>query len=65
MVVYIPSKQGDRVIDAEEVAVPTGFDDAEDLERNCPGFLEWPIVTRDDWGNEAVGFAFEGDRVYL
>ncbi len=103
-VVYVPSTQGDRVIEAsefahrraetaallvtlfggcretmgigryrsldgeivaEEVAVLTGFGDAEDFERKRKEFLAWLIDKRDEWGQEALGFEFEGDLWYL
>lgn len=103
-VVYIPSTQGDRVIDArefrarrdqaaemlsslfggcresmatgrykakdgsivsEEVAVLTGFGDADDYERKRQEFLSWLIDKRDEWGQETLGFEFEGDLWYL
>jgi hypothetical protein len=103
-VVYIPSTDGDRVIDAaefaarrdeaadmlsslfggcresmasgryrgkdgeivsEEVAVLTGFGDADDFERKRREFLDWLIDKRDEWGQEALGFEFEGDLWYL
>ena len=103
-VVYVPSTQGDRVIDeaefaarrdetadllsslfggcrealatgryrandgtmvAEQVAVLTGFGAADDFERKRKEFLAWLIDKRDDWGQEALGFEFEGDLWYL
>ena len=103
-VVYVPSTQGDRVIDAdefarrrdetadllsslfggcretmatgryrskdgdmisEEVAVLTGFGDAEDFQSKRRQFLEWLIDKREEWGQEALGFEFEGDLWYL
>lgn len=103
-VVYVPSTQGDRVIDAaefiarrdeaadilvslfggcreslatgryrgkdgeivaEEVAVLTGFGDADDYERKRKQFLAWLIDKRDEWGQETLGFEFEGDLWYL
>jgi hypothetical protein len=103
-VVYVPSTQGDRVIDpeefrarrndtatllvslfggcreslatgryrsvngeiiAEEVAVLTGFGDAEDFGLKRRQFLEWLIDKRTEWGQEALGFEFEGDLWYL
>jgi hypothetical protein len=48
---------------AEEVAVLTGFGDADDYERK--EFLRWLIDKRDDRGQEALGFEFEGDLWYL
>lgn len=50
---------------AEEVAVLTGFGDAEDHERKRREFLAWLIDKRDEWGQEALGFEFEGDLWYL
>lgn len=50
---------------AEEVAILTGFGDAEDYERKRREFLAWLIDKRDDWGQEALGFEFEGDLWYL
>lgn len=103
-VVYVPSTQGDRVIDAEEfrmrrnetaallvtlfggcreslatgryrsvggeiiaeeVAVLTGFGDADDFGEKRRQFLEWLIDKRIAWGQEALGFEFEGDLWYL
>ncbi|MGH2693132.1 MAG: hypothetical protein ACRDHM_11655, partial [Actinomycetota bacterium] len=103
-VVYIPSTDGDRVVDteefrtrrdqaadllsslfggcreslatgsyrandgtivSEEVAVLTGFGDADDYERKRQEFLAWLIDKRDEWGQETLGFEFEGDLWYL
>ena len=103
-VVYVPSTQGDRVIDAaefakrrdqtadllvslfggcreslttgryqskdgeivsEDVAVITGFGDADDYEHKRQEFLAWLIDKRDEWEQEALGFEFEGDLWYL
>jgi hypothetical protein len=103
-VVYVPSTQGSRVIDAaefarrrdetadilvslfggcreslstgryrsesgeivsEEVAVLTGFGDADDYERKRQELLAWLIDKRDEWGQETLGFEFEGDLWYL
>jgi hypothetical protein len=103
-VVYVPSTQGDGVIDeaefaarrdetadllsslfggcrealatgryraddgrmiAEQVAVLTGFGAADDFERKRKEFLAWLIDKRDEWGQEALGFEFEGDLWYL
>lgn len=57
------AKDGTMV--AEEVAVLTGFGDAEDYERKRRQFLAWLIEKRDEWGQEALGFEFEGDLWYL
>lgn len=57
------SKDGDMI--SEEVAVLTGFGDAEDYERKRKEFLAWLIDKRDEWGQEALGFEFEGDLWYL
>lgn len=50
---------------AEEVAILTGFGDANDYERKRHDLLAWLIDKRDDWGQEALGFEFEGDLWYL
>jgi hypothetical protein len=50
---------------AEEVAVLTGFGDAEDFGRKRREFLEWLIDKRVEWEQEALGFEFEGDLWYL
>jgi hypothetical protein len=55
----------DGQIVSEEVAVLTGFGDAEDYERKRGELLAWLIDKRDDWGQEALGFEFEGDLWYL
>src|SRR5262245_451798 len=57
------AKNGEMI--AEEVAVLTGFGDAEDFERKRKEFLSWLIDKRDEWGQEALGFEFEGDLWYL
>jgi len=44
----------------EEVAVLTGFGDADDYERKRKEFLAWLLDKRDEWG-----FEFEGDLWYL
>jgi hypothetical protein len=103
-VVYVPSTQGDDLIDeaefqrrrtetasmlvdlfggcretlgigqyrsrggeivAEQVAVMTGFGDADDYEDKRRQLLEWLLDRRDEWGQEALGFEFEGDLWYL
>ena len=56
-------RDGDIV--AEEVAVLTGFGDADDYERKRRELLEWLLDKRDEWGQEALGFEFEGDLWYL
>jgi hypothetical protein len=55
----------DGEIVAEEVAVLTGFGDADDYERKRKQFLAWLIDKRDEWGQETLGFEFEGDLWYL
>ena len=55
----------DGTIVSEEVAVLTGFGDADDYERKRQEFLRWLIEKRDAWGQEALGFEFEGDLWYL
>lgn len=55
----------DGEIVAEEVAVLTGFGDADDYERKRKQFLAWLIDKRDEWEQEALGFEFEGDLWYL
>ena len=57
------AKDGSMI--AEEVAVLTGFGDADDFERKRQEFLAWLIDKRDEWGQEALGFEFEGDLWYL
>ena len=57
------SKDGEIV--AEEVAVLTGFGDADDYDRKRRELLEWLLDKRDEWGQEALGFEFEGDLWYL
>jgi len=57
------SRDGEIV--AEEVAVLTGFGDSEDYERKRRELLEWLLDKRDEWGQEALGFEFEGDLWYL
>jgi hypothetical protein len=55
----------DGTMIAEEVAVLTGFGDADDYERKRREFLSWLMDKRDEWGQEALGFEFEGDLWYL
>ena len=55
----------DGTIVSEDVAVLTGFGDADDYERKRQEFLRWLIDKRDAWGQEALGFEFEGDLWYL
>ena len=55
----------DGTIVAEEVAVLTGFGDADDYERKRQELLAWLIDKREDWEQEALGFEFEGDLWYL
>jgi hypothetical protein len=58
-------KAKDGTIISEEVAVLTGFGDADDYERKRQEFLAWLIDKRDEWRQEALGFEFEGDLWYL
>ena len=55
----------DGEIVAEDVAVLTGFGDAEDFGEKRRQFLEWLIDKRTEWEQEALGFEFEGDLWYL
>ena len=55
----------DGTIIAEEVAVLTGFGEAGDFERKRHDFLAWLVDKREEWGQEALGFEFEGDLWYL
>ena len=55
----------DGSIVTEEVAVLTGFGDADDFARKRREFLAWLLDKRDDWEQEALGFEFEGDLWYL
>ena len=55
----------DGTIIAEEVAVLTGFGEAGDFERKRHEFLAWLVDKREEWGQEALGFEFEGDLWYL
>lgn len=55
----------DGQIVSEEVAVLTGFGDADDYERKRQELLKWLIVKREAWRQEALGFEFEGDLWYL
>jgi hypothetical protein len=57
------SREGEII--AEEVAVMTGFGDAEDFGTKRKQFLEWLIDKRDEWGQETLGFEFEGDLWYI
>ena len=57
------SREGEIV--AEQVAVLTGFGDADDYEDKRRQLLEWLLDKRDEWGQEALGFEFEGDLWYL
>lgn len=57
------SREGEII--AEEVAVLTGFGDADDYQRKRHQLLAWLIDKRDEWGQEALGFEFEGDLWYL
>jgi hypothetical protein len=49
----------------EEVAVLTGYGEADDYSAKRQQFLEWLIDKKADWGQEAIGFEFEGDLWYL
>ena len=55
----------DGSIVSEDVAILTGFGDADDYERKRQEFLRWLIEKRDAWEQEALGFEFEGDLWYL
>jgi hypothetical protein len=55
----------DGSIVSEDVAILTGFGDADDYERKRQEFLRWLIDKRDAWEQEALGFEFEGDLWYL
>jgi hypothetical protein len=55
----------DGKIVSEDVAILTGFGDADDYERKRQQFLAWLIDKRDEWQQEALGFEFEGDLWYL
>jgi hypothetical protein len=57
------AKNGEVI--GEEVAVLTGFGQADDYERKRHDLLAWLIDKRDEWGQEALGFEFEGDLWYL
>jgi hypothetical protein len=58
-------RANDGTMVAEQVAVLTGFGAADDFERKRKEFLAWLIDKRDEWGQEALGFEFEGDLWYL
>lgn len=49
----------------EEVAVLTGYGEADDYAAKRQRFLDWLIDKKGDWGQEAIGFEFEGDLWYL
>jgi hypothetical protein len=49
----------------EEVAVVTGYGKAEDYAGKRQRFLEWLIDAKARWGQESIGFEFEGDLWYL
>ena len=55
----------DGSIVSEEVAVLTGFGDADDYEHKREELLIWLIEKRTEWRQEALGFEFEGDLWYL
>ena len=50
---------------AEEVAAVTGFGEAEDYGARRQQFLEWLLAKKVEWGQEAIGFEFEGDLWYI
>ena len=49
----------------EEVGVVTGYGEAEDYGDKRQRFLEWLIEVKGEWGQESIGFEFEGDLWYL
>ena len=49
----------------EDVAVMTGYGKAEDYTGKRQRFLEWLIDAKARWGQESIGFEFEGDLWYL
>ena len=49
----------------EEVAAVTGFGEAEDYATKRQQFLEWLLAKKAEWGQEAIGFEFEGDLWYI
>jgi hypothetical protein len=49
----------------EEVAAVTRFGEAEDYSTKRQQFLEWLLAKKAEWGQEAIGFEFEGDLWYI
>lgn len=49
----------------EEVAAITGFGEAEDYASKRQQFLDWLLAKKAEWGQEAIGFEFEGDLWYI
>lgn len=49
----------------EEVTVVTGYGTAEDYTGKRQRFLDWLIDAKARWGQESIGFEFEGDLWYL
>jgi hypothetical protein len=49
----------------EEIAVVTGYGKAEDYAGTRQQFMEWLIDAKARWGQESIGFEFEGDLWYL
>jgi hypothetical protein len=49
----------------EEVAVVTGYGKVEDYTGKRQQFMEWLIDVKARWGQESIGFEFEGDLWYL
>jgi hypothetical protein len=56
-------KDGNLIV--EEVAVVTGFGTVEDYIGKKRRLLDWLIDVRARWGQESIGFEFEGDLWYL
>jgi hypothetical protein len=49
----------------EEVAAVTGFGEAEDYSSKRQQFLDWLLAKKQEWGQESIGFEFEGDLWYI
>jgi hypothetical protein len=49
----------------EEVAVVTGYGKADDYTASRERLLQWLIDAKARWGQESIGFEFEGDLWYL
>jgi hypothetical protein len=49
----------------EQVAVVTGYGKVEDYTGKRQRFLEWLVDAKARWGQESIGFEFEGDLWYL